>query len=80
MLPGDEVVDNVSDLPVVLEQGRQQSFTHTNALGEFSFHSVPNGSFDLAISFGNRRFMVSGLSNKEPRMWRVVSTVAAGGA
>ena len=79
VLPDDDVADHVSDLTVVLEQGQQQCCTHTNALGEFSFHSVPNGTFDLAITFANRRFMVSGLSNKEPRMWRVVST-AAGGA
>lgn len=80
VLPADDVADSVSDVPVVLEQGKKLCATHTNALGEFSFHSVPNGTFDLAIALGNRRFIVRGLANKEPRSWRVVSTVAAGGA
>ena len=80
VLPDDEVVNSVSDLPVVLEQGTIHCSTHTNALGEFSFHSVPNGTFDLAITLGNRRFIVRGLSNEEPRMWRVVPTMTVGGA
>ena len=78
VLPGDDVVNSVSDMPVVLEQGKNLCATHTNALGEFSFHSVPNGTFDLAITLGKRRFMVRGLANREPRNWRVVTSVAGG--
>jgi hypothetical protein len=78
VLPGDQLVSAVSDVPVVLEQGKTLSATHTNALGEFNFHSVPSGTFDLAITLGKRRFMVRGLANKEPRNWRIVSTERMG--
>jgi len=73
VLPGDKLLNTVSDVQVVIEQGSHRSFTHTNALGEFAFQAVPNGTFDLAITLKDRRFMVRGLSNEEPRMWRVVS-------
>jgi hypothetical protein len=66
-------------LPVCIKQGRHRSYTHTNALGEFAFHSVPNGTVDLSITFGTRRFIVRGLSNKEPRMWRVVPSMSGRG-
>jgi hypothetical protein len=78
VLPGQDTVDRVSDLPVCIEQGRHRCYTHTNALGEFTFHSVPNGTVDLAITLGRRRFIVRGLSNKEPRNWRVVPSMAGG--
>ncbi len=80
VLPDDSSHQNVSDVPVEMEQGTHRAYTHTNALGEFAFHSVPNGTFDLAIVLDKRRFIVRGLSNKEPRMWRVVPSMAAGGA
>ena len=79
VLPGDGAKEIVSDIPVVIEQGEKRCYTHTNALGEFTFHSIPNGTFDLAISLGRRRFNVRGLSNEQPRMWRVVPSMAAGG-
>lgn len=80
VLPGDDFAANVCDVAVVLEQGAQLSRTLTNALGEFSFHSVPDGICDLAITLVNRRFLVRGLSNKNPRNWRVVPIVSSGGA
>lgn len=80
VLPGGNGDQKVSDLPVLIEQGKSRSCTHTNALGEFTFHSVPNGTFDLAIILEKRRFSVRGLSNKEPRMWRVVPSMAGGEA
>lgn len=76
VLPGDDILQNVADVPVFMEQGKNRSFTHTNALGEFTFHAVPNGTCDLAIVLGDRRFIVRGLSNNEPRMWRVVASMA----
>lgn len=79
VLPGDAALNTVSDVQVLMEQGSHRSYTHTNALGEFTFHAVPNGTFDLAITLKDRRFMVRGLSNKEPRMWRVVPTSAGRG-
>ncbi|MBI4471732.1 MAG: hypothetical protein HY646_03625 [Acidobacteria bacterium] len=79
VLPADDAHQKVADVPVRLELGNRRTHTHTNALGEFTFHSVPNGTFDLAIILADRRFTVRGLSNKEPRMWRVVPTMAAGG-
>ena len=79
VLPADDSLETVSDVPVWMEQGSHRTSTHTNALGEFAFHAVPNGTFDLAITLNERRFLVRGLSNKEPRMWRVVPTMAARG-
>ena len=79
VLPEDDVSTSVSDVQVLMEQGAHRSCTYTNALGEFTFHAVPNGSLNLAIVLRDRRFIVRGLSNEEPRMWRVVSTVPAGG-
>ena len=71
--------EQVSDRRVLMEQGKKCSATHTNALGEFSFHAVPNGSFDLCIVLDKRRFSVRGLSSQEPRMWQVVPSFAGGG-
>jgi hypothetical protein len=79
VLPEDNAVTNVSDVQVLVEQGAKRCSTHTNALGEFTFHAVANGSLDLAIILKDRRFVVRGLSNKEPRMWRVVPSVAVSG-
>ena len=79
VLPDDADLSSVSDVQVLIEQGAKRSYTHTNALGEFTFHAVPNGTFDLAITLHNRRFIVRGLSNKEPRMWRVVPSMTIGG-
>jgi hypothetical protein len=79
VLPGQASLNSVSDVQILMEQGSHRSYTHTNALGEFAFHAVPDGSFDLSITLKDCRFMVRGLSNKEPRMWRVVPTAAARG-
>ena len=79
VLPEDDVSTSVSDVQVLMEQGAHRSCTYTNALGEFTFHAVPNGSLNLAIVLRDRRFIVRGLSNEEPRMWRVVSSAYAGG-
>jgi hypothetical protein len=79
ILPGNDPLNTVSDVPVLIEHGASRKHTHTNALGEFAFHAVPNGSFDLTITLSDRRFMVRGLSNDEPRAWRVVASAAAHG-
>jgi hypothetical protein len=79
VLPADDSLNTVSDVQVLMEQGSHRTCTHTNALGEFAFHTVPNGTFDLAITLNDRRFLVRGLSNKEPRMWRVVPTTVGRG-
>ncbi len=79
ILPGDATLDAVSDVRVCMEQGKQRLYTQTNALGEFTFDAVPNESFNLTIALKNRKFRVSGLANREPRMWRVVPSAAAGG-
>jgi hypothetical protein len=72
VLPQDGSLDSVADVQVVVAQGRHRSCTHTNALGEFAIHGVPNGTLDLAITLSNRCFKVQGLSNSEPRKWRIV--------
>ena len=79
VLPGQNTRESVADLPVLMEQGTKRCYTHTNALGEFTFQAISNGAFDLAITLGRRCFKVRGLSNDQPRMWRVVPSVALGG-
>lgn len=74
VLPENSSFEHVSDRTVFLEAGKDRTSTHTNLLGEFLFHKVPNGRFDLAIVFNDRRFVVRGLSCKEPRQWRVVES------
>jgi len=78
VLPTEQSLNTVADLAVSIEHGKDRSFTHTNALGEFTFHTLPNVKMDLTITLKNRKFSVRGLSNKEPRMWRVVPTMAMG--
>ena len=79
VLPGDSELDTVADVQVLMEQGSHRSSTYTNVLGEFAFHAVPSGSFDLTITLKDRRFIVRGLSNTEPRMWRVMPVTVARG-
>jgi hypothetical protein len=75
VMPTDGATQSVSHVPVMLENGQSCSRTHTNALGEFSFHHAPsNGCFDVSIVFGARRFVVRGLESSEPRKWQVVTS------
>lgn len=78
VLPGDEPISAVSNVKVLVQQGTRRTCTHTNALGEFTFHVDRDEMFNLTISLKNRRFMVRGLSHADPRLWRIVA-VAAGG-
>jgi hypothetical protein len=71
VLPEHQSLGTVSDVAIVMERGTDRSLTRTNALGEFAFHFVPNGRFDLVITFRDHRFVVRGLSNDAPRAWRV---------
>jgi hypothetical protein len=73
VLPGERPLNAVAGVAVLMEQGAHKSATRTNALGEFAFHGVPNGAFDLVIVLDDHRFMVRGLANHEPRTWRVVT-------
>ena len=79
VLPADDSLDSVADLQVLIEQGSRRSSTHTNILGEFAFYTVPTGTFDLAITFKDRRFIIRGLSNSQPRMWQVQPVAVARG-
>jgi hypothetical protein len=79
VLTADSAPGELSDMTVLMEHGPRRSSTHTNALGEFGFHAIPNGTFDLCIVLGKRRFQVQGLSCSEPKMWQVVSSLAGGG-
>src|SRR5262245_49982185 len=47
LLPGNDELDTVADLLVLMEQGSDRTCTHTNALGEFAFPAVLTGTFDL---------------------------------
>jgi hypothetical protein len=80
VLPNHGRLENVAHLPVVIEHGRNRSYTRTNALGEFMFRAMPEGAFDLSITLNSRRFHVRGLSNDEPRMWRIETSAAVVGA
>ena len=73
VLPDDSQV-NVSNLPVLIEHGKDRSLTQTNALGEFMFHAIPNGTVDIAVVLRNCRLMIRGLSHSEPRQWKIAST------
>jgi len=77
ILPADDSLDCVADVQVLIEQGSRRSSTQTNILGEFAFQTVPNGTFNLVITFKNRRFIVRGLSNTQPRMWQVQPVAVA---
>ena len=79
VLPDQESQSTVSDVPVRLECGSCRAYTRTNALGEFTFRATPNGTFNLTVILKNRRFIVRGLSNTEPRMWQVIPSVPAAG-
>ena len=79
VLPDEQLDENVSDLEVTMERGRQRLHTRTNALGEFSFQTVPDGTLNLSIVLGNRRFRFRGLTSQEPRMWSVAPSFAGGG-
>ena len=74
VLPDEKALETVADVPVLMECGEHRACTHTNVLGEFTFHATPNGSFDLAVILKDRRFLVRGLSSSEPRRWQVVPT------
>src|SRR5689334_20789535 len=76
ILPAHKPLSAVSDLKVSMKHGGRKTHTYTNALGEFSFHAIPNGIFDLVIGFKDRQFNVLGLSLGDPRMWRVVPSLA----
>ena len=84
-MPTDDLLQSVSHVPVLLENGRASTRTHTNVLGEFSFKYAPaNGCLDISIVFGSRKFLVRGLDSKEPRKWQVMSSgngqkIAGGG-
>ena len=72
----DGELSALSGVPVLIEQGDHRASTNTNELGEFAFHTVPNGTLDLTITLNGYRFIVRGLSNQEPRTWRI-ETVSA---
>ena len=71
VLPDGESLENVANVPVVIQKGRQETATRTNPIGEFMFHTVSNGDFDLTILLGHQRFIVRGLSGDDPREWRL---------
>jgi hypothetical protein len=72
VMPTDDLSQSVSHVPVLLENGGGCERTHTNVLGEFSFqYAASNGSFDISIVFGSRKFLVRGLDSNEPRKWQV---------
>jgi hypothetical protein len=76
ILPRDGELSALCGVRVLIEQGSHRAATNTNELGEFAFHTVPNGTLDLTITLNGYRFLVRGLSSQEPRTWRV-ETVSA---
>jgi len=86
VMPTDDLSQSVSHVPVLLDDGHGCERTRTNVLGEFSFqYASSNGSFDISIVFGSRKFLVRGLDSNEPRKWQVTTpgdgeTLAGGDA
>lgn len=78
VLPGGPAPTEVAALRVSMEHGKQRTLTYTNAMGEFAFQTLSNGRFDLSITLRNRRFRIRGLSNNDPKMWRVEPSLATG--
>jgi len=76
ILPSEAGLDSVSGVPVLVEQAGRLTYTRTNALGEFGFQAEPLGAVDLSITLGERKFIVRGLSNNQPRSWRIVEVSA----
>ncbi len=79
VLPDGDSARNVANLPVVIHQGAEESRTRTNPIGEFMFHAVPGGNFDLSISLRGCRFVVRGLGSNDPRAWRLAYSVDSKG-
>ena len=75
VMPETASLGNVSNLPVVIETDRQKTLTRTNPIGEFMFHTVSNGDFDLTILLRDQRFVVRGLSCDEPRDWQLAHSM-----
>ena len=71
VLPDPDSLVNVSNVPVMIENGRARTLTRTNPIGEFMFHSVSSKDFDLTILLEGRRFVVRGLSHSDPRNWQL---------
>ena len=71
VLPDGRSIEEVANVPVVIQRGRDETFTRTNPIGEFMFHTVSNGDFDLTILLHDQRFVVRGLSCSEPRDWQL---------
>ena len=68
-----ESFEEVSSLPVLIQRDDSCFSLRTNALGEFMFNNIPNGVWNLTIAFGERPFVVRGLSAQEAR--RFISDV-----
>ena len=76
VLPDGRSTEDVANVPVVIQRGTDETFTRTNPIGEFMFHTVSNGDFDLTILLGDQRFVVRGLSCSEPRDWQLAYSMA----
>jgi len=75
----DASTGSVAGIVVQVNSAGQCFATQTNALGEFSFQSVPRLSLELYIVLLNQRICVRGLTLDEPHLWQVTSMMAAGG-
>ena len=77
VLPDTDSHENVANRPVVIERGRERTLTRTNPIGEFMFHAASEGDLDLTIQLEGRRFVVRGLSGRDPRDWRLAQSAAS---
>lgn len=71
ILTQGEDLSDVAGVEVLMTHGSRNRCTRTNALGEFSFQTSPNGTLDLTIAMDERCFRVVGLATCEPRLWQV---------
>ena len=71
VLPDNDSLESVANVPVMIQRGREETATRTNPVGEFMFHTGSNGDFDLTILLRDQRFVVRGLSGNDPREWQL---------
>ena len=80
ILFADSYAGSVAGVSIQVKPGGQTLTTKTNALGEFSFQSVPQMSIELCIMLPGQRVSVRCLTLDAPHQWQVVPVMDAGGA
>jgi hypothetical protein len=70
VLPESDSMDDVADVPIIIESSAGRCSTRTNQIGEFVLQTVCDKTVDLTILLSDRRFSVKGLTWDSPRSWQ----------